>query len=624
MNLFKRSGFGKISDQLGEYSFFDKDVSGEEIFSGTSRSSRFWTFGLIVAFFVILTMKLFSLQVQEGYVNLKLANGNRLRNIPISAPRGMIVDAKNHSLVENEPVYQLVLDSGKRKQVATFDSKIFDLVGVSKSDIENIIKENKNPTEYIVIKDKIPREEALLMKSRIVDFNTFEVMPSYQRRYPDTSLSHILGYVGKPNQGEVQNGGSLIINGTSGKSGLEKTYDQYLQGAPGYRRAEVDVKGKVLSLTSAQDPQVGNTIVTSIDKGLQDFTTEALKARTDELNTRGAAIVTDVRDGSIKALVSIPGYDNGKLSSGVTQEEYQALANDPSQPLFDRAISGAYPAGSAIKPFIATSALEDGIVNKDLAFDTPPFIQIGQWKFPDWKDHGLTNIETAIAQSNNIFFFALGGGWGPIKNGLGPEGIKKGLEKFGFGSRTGIDLTGEQSGFIPTAQWKKKQTGESWFIGNTYNMSIGQGDLLVTPIQIATGTTAIANGGKLFEPHLVTKITDSAGQLIKEFTPSDTLVKSDIFSSGNLETVRDGMRQTVTSGSAFSVFGSDFPIEVAGKTGTAQFGSEGKTHAWFTSYAPYDDPKISVTVLIEAGGEGYESAAPVAKQIYQWWNDNSN
>ncbi len=462
------------------------------------------------------------------------------------------------------------------------------------------------------------------MKSRIVDFNYFEVMPSYQRNYPDLSLSHILGYVGKPNQDEVQNGGALIINGTSGKSGLEKTYDSYLQGTPGFRRAEVDVRGRVLSLTGTQEPQVGSTLVTSIDKDLQDYSVEVLGKKVQELQTNGTLIITNVEDGSIKAMVSLPNYDNGKMSSGLTSQEYENLVKDPNQPLFNRATAGTYPPGSSIKPFIATCALEDGIVNKDLAFDTPPFIQIGQWKFPDWKDHGLTNIETAIAQSNNIFFFALGGGWGPIKNSLGPEGIKKGLEKFGFGKKTGIDLTGEQGGFIPTPQWKKKQTGEPWFIGNTYNMSIGQGDLLVTPLQIAMGTTSIANGGKLFKPHFVTKILGSGGQVVKEFGEQDTLVKKDVYSSENLSTVRDGMRQTVTSGSAYSIFGDDFPVAVAGKTGTAQFGSEGKTHAWFTAFAPFDSPRISITVLIEGGGEGYESAAPVARDILAWWNDHNS
>jgi penicillin-binding protein 2 len=284
-----------------------------------------------------------------------------------------------------------------------------------------------------------------------------------------------------------------------------------------------------------------------------------------------------------------------------------------------------YPSGSTIKPFVATSALEAGIVNEDTAFETPPFIEIGQWKFPDWKDHGLTDIKTAIAQSNNIFFYALGGGYAqsPIKKGLGPDGMKKGLEKFGFGKPTGIDLTSEEEGFLPTPEWKKRTTGESWYIGNTYNMAIGQGDLLATPLQIATATSAIANGGRLYRPFVVSEITDSDGNKIDNPLSGEKLVSEGIFSANSLRIVKEGMRKTTQlGGSAFGVFGTDFPLEVAAKTGTAQFGNEEKTHAWFTSFAPYNDPQIAVTVIVEGAGEGYEAAAPVAKDVLKWWSEN--
>jgi penicillin-binding protein 2 len=263
------------------------------------------------------------------------------------------------------------------------------------------------------------------------------------------------------------------------------------------------------------------------------------------------------------------------------------------------------------------------VVTEDTSFETPPYIEVGQWKFPDWKDHGVTDIKKAIAESNNIFFYSIGGGWGPVKRGLGPEGIKKGLEKFGFGSLAGIDLPSEEEGFLPTPEWKKRKTGESWYIGNTYNMSIGQGDLLVTPLQIANATCTIANGGKLFRPYVVSEILDS-NKKVENLPIGEKLLSDKAISSNTLRIVRDGMRQTVTMGSARSVFGSDFPVAVSAKTGTAQFGTEEKTHAWFTSFAPSDNPEIVITVLVEGGGEGYESAAPIARDIYRFWSENKD
>jgi penicillin-binding protein 2 len=619
--FFPHKAISEIKDPLNDRTFFESSETALEKVRGVSFN---WGIILMILLLLPLAYRLFKLQVDEGYINLKLSQGNIVRNIAQAAPRGAIIDQNGKVIASNMASYQLVTRINRKKDLKTVDDSVFALAQVTRGDVEKAIDGQGGQLGYVILRDKIARDDALLIKSRLPVYGPFEIIPTFLRDYVEVSLSHVLGYVGKPSQTEIDETPSIGVNGISGKDGLEKAYDQYLQGVPGSSRAEVNASNKLIRNLSTEDSLVGNTLKTTIDLDLQKKMYQELKIKTDELNTKAAAVAIDPRDGSIKAMVSLPDYDNKKFSGGLTQDELNSILNDPSKPMLNRVTAGVYPSGSSIKPFIATAALDAGVVSESTSFDTPPFIEIGQWKFPDWKDHGVTDIRRAIAESNNIFFFAMGGGYGPIKNGLGPDGMKKGLEKFGFGSKTGVDLSGEGAGFIPTPEWKKKKTGESWYIGNTYNMAIGQGDLLVTPIQIANATSTIANGGKIYKPHFADSVLASSGAEVKNFLPSDFLVASDRFNTKNLDIVKSGMRMTVTDGSAKSVFGSDFPISVAAKTGTAQFGTEDKTHAWFTSYAPYEDPKLVVTVMIEAGGEGYQSAAPVAREIFRWWAENRN
>jgi len=299
-------------------------------------------------------------------------------------------------------------------------------------------------------------------------------------------------------------------------------------------------------------------------------------------------------------------------------EEFNQIYNDRQKPLFFRTIAGGYPSGSIIKPVIATAALEENIITPLTMILSTGGISYGSWFFADWKSggHGMTNAIKALAESVNTFFYYVGGGYGNFK-GLGPERIDKWLERFGIGKITGIDLFGENAGFVPTPQWKQSVHHEPWYPGDTYNLSIGQGDLLVTPLQVANYTSAIANNGTLYQPYLVKKIVQPDNQTISEIVPK--ILSSHLASSSSLEVVREGMRAAVTSGSARSL--ADLPIAVAGKTGTAQV--EGKSpHAWFTCFAPYDHPQIVLTILVENGVEGSAAAAPVAKEVLNWWAAN--
>lgn len=610
--FLKFRNIGQIKDTTEDYQHFQQDDYGK-----VTRSAVVKMVGLVVSlvFIALLGVRLFLLQVQDGFINLKLAEGNRVKSLPISAPRGLILDQNGEVLASNDFAYELVVQANSPSDIDDIGGDIFDTIGMSKDEVSDQIRNRKNLSGFVTLKEEIPREDALVLKSRLPAYGRFDVIPVFIRKYAHESLAHLLGYVGRFNEVEQSAYPQYVINKYIGKTGLEKSYDKYLQGTSGSRRVEVDASGKLIRVLSNQDPLSGNTLQTTIDLDLQKYIYEKLKEKTNETGMKGAVVAMDPRHGTIKAMVSLPGFDPTAVSRGLSEDDYNNLISNDDNPLLNRAVAGVYPSGSTIKPFIATSALEFGVVNEDTAFETPPFIEVGEWVFPDWKDHGYTDIKTAIAESNNIFFYALGGGWGPIENSLGPSGIEKGLDRFGFGGETGSDIQGEQKGFIPTPQWKEQSTGEPWYIGNTYNLAIGQGDLLVTPIQIANATSAVANSGTLYLPRSVSKIMKDEDNPAIEFGDEDFVGRKNIFSENNLRIAREGMRKTVTDGSAYSVFGDDFVTSVAGKTGTAQFGSEDKTHAWFTCFAPYEEPELVLTVIIEAGGEGYETAAPLAKEV---------
>ncbi|MCK4525480.1 MAG: penicillin-binding protein 2, partial [Candidatus Andersenbacteria bacterium] len=241
-------------------------------------------------------------------------------------------------------------------------------------------------------------------------------------------------------------------------------------------------------------------------------------------------------------------------------------------------------------------------------------IYIGSYRYPDWKAHGLVDLTKAIAQSCNVYFYTVGGGYGNIE-GLGIDRIKKYANLFGLGNMLGIDLPGEKTGLIPDRQWKKDIKDERWYIGDTYHVSIGQGDVLATPLQIASYTAAIANGGKLFQPQIVDKIIDSDGNIVEDIDPK--IIRENFIDLENIEWVQKGMRENVVSGSGISL--SSLPVEAAGKTGTAQYYGNKKTHAWYIAYAPYDDPEIALAIIIEGGGEGHAAAVPVAKEVLEWY-----
>jgi len=431
------------------------------------------------------------------------------------------------------------------------------------------------------------------------------------------SLSHMLGYIGKISEKDLELfGEEYSIIDYIGKTGLEYFYENELKGSKGKRYIEVDALGREKKLISEVAPEDGYSIVLSLDIDLQRKSEEILKRYLKESKLSRASIVAlDPRDGSILTLISWPSYNNNLFSRGINQLDYSSLANNPNRPLFNRAVSGNFPSGSTLKPVIAAAALEEGIINKNTSINSSGGIYVGQWFFPDWRagGHGATNVKKAIAESVNTFFYFIGGGYANFK-GLGIEKIGEYLSLFGIGQQSGIDLVQEARGFVPSPEWKRETQNESWYIGNTYHVSIGQGDVLATPLQVANFTAFFANHGKLYRPHLVQKILINENEVLRSIEPE--IIRQGFISDDNIKTIREGMRETIVSGSARRLFWS--PVEIAGKTGTAQWSSGKAPHAWFTSFAPYNESEIVLTVLIEEGREGSQIAASIAGEILEW------
>jgi penicillin-binding protein 2 len=353
----------------------------------------------------------------------------------------------------------------------------------------------------------------------------------------------------------------------------------------------------------------------SIDAELQKKIYNSLNNILEKTQTKtAAAVAINPQNGEVLAMVSIPSYDNNLFAQKISNSDYASLIQNPDKPLFNRAIAGEYPPGSTIKPAIATAALSEGVITPSTIINgLGGVLRIGNYSFGDWTVHGPSDVRTAIAQSNDIFFYTVGGGYGNIE-GLGMSRMKKWDNLYGLGEPTGIDIEGESSGLIPDEQWKQDTIGEKWSVGNSYHAAIGQGYVTITPLQLANYIATIANGGTLFKPHLVSQIKKSDGT-ITSIQPQ--IIRSGFVSPDVMNVVREGMRQAVTGGTAQPL--KDLPVEVAGKTGTAQFGTGNQTHGWFVSFAPYDNPQIAMAVLVEGGGEGFTSALPVTKEVYQWY-----
>lgn len=619
----KTNGGGEFDDQG---SFVPTKKGGE--FFGTTvdlRKINIWLVFLFFGIFVII-LRIGYLQIVKGESFKALAEENRIRLIDIIAKRGLIYDRNEKILVKNEPnfLFQIIPvdiphDDVKKQELI---EKASFITKKPSEEIKKIIDNtNKYSYEPEIIGENLNYEEAIQTKILSHQISGVSLGIATRRDYliEDTSsLSHILGYLGRISEKEIKNyGNEYTSTDYVGKNGIESQYQEILKGKKGREQIEVDSFGRKKEKLAHLEPISGDDLLLTIDFNIQKKLEESLESSLKRNNfKRASAIAMDPRNGEILALVSMPSFDNNKFSTGITEAEFKELLENPDNPLFNRSITGQYPSGSTFKPIVALAALEEGIVNRWTTVQSVGGIRVSSWFFPDWKagGHGNTNITKALAESVNTYFYYIGGGYQNF-NGLGVDRIIKYSSLSGVGKKTGIDLPGESSGLLPNEEWKEKTKNEQWYIGDTYHLAIGQGDILATPLQVANWTSIVANGGTLYRPHIVRRIISNNKKGVKKIELY--VINKNIFKNENIKIVQEGMRDAVTYGSARNLY--DLPIEVAGKTGTAQWSSIKKDHAWFTGFAPYENPTIVLTILIEEGGEGSSTAVPIAKDFYAWW-----
>ncbi len=617
-------------------------------------------YGLIIICLLGLFLRAGYLQIVKGEYYQDLAQGNRLRIYSIAAPRGIIYDRFGEPLVYNIPSFDLLVNLADffDNPLALQDEILEKVAQVieqgteerftpssrqpinprpSFDDLKEKIEEARGEVSQLVLVKNISRSAALVLESLVGDWPGLRMEENAQRQYLlGPYFSHILGYTGQVSQSDLVSHPDYFLNDQIGKDGLECQYEGVLRGEDGQEQVEVDFLGKTQRVLASKPSQPGQGLVLFIDQGLQSKIHQTLDQRLQQLFVDGkqirkaTVVALNPNNGAVLALVSVPSFDNNLFAQGISQTDLDRLDNDPNQPFLNRAVAGQYPPGSIIKPLIGAAALEEEVVGPGQTVNCQGGLTIFNkydpqivYHFADWQTHGLTDIVKGIAQSCNVFFYTVGGGYGQIE-GLGIERIKKYLQYFGLGQSTDIDLPHEEIGLVPDEQWKSEQKpNEEWYLGDTYHLAIGQGDVLVTPLQMTAAVAAIANGGTLYQPQIVDKIIDSSESfedieerhIIEEVVAK--VVRQNFIQPVNIEVVQEGMRQAVLSGSVRSL--ADLPVEVAGKTGTAQFGTQGQTHAWFIGFAPYDNPQIVLTVLVEGGGEGHQAAVPVAKEVLKWY-----
>lgn len=580
--------------------------------------SRFFWW-IIVAALAALMLRVAYLSIILGAQYQEAAARNSLRSLVIPAPRGIVYDRFGRPLVSNISSMDSVLipadvpeDGERQDEMKRLLSSTF---GAEPAVLDELFRRlDRTSLQPLLIKERVSQEEMLLFLSRSRALPGVSLYQTTERRYADSVIfSHLLGYEGKIRREELAVHPDYLMTDSIGKQGLEKSYEASLRGEHGFRQAEVDTLGHVKRELGIVQPMPGSDLILNIDAELQKKLFDSLQALLEKQGLRrAAAIAVDPRDGAVRALVSLPSFDNNLFAAGISSKEYQALIGDPALPLFNRALSGEYPPGSTIKPVVAAAALTEGVVDEHTEIESRGGISVGNFFFGDWKAHGFTDIRRAIAVSSDVFFYSIGGGYGTIR-GLGMERMKRYENLFGYGDITGIDMPGEADGLIPDPAWKKDVIGERWYIGDDYHAAIGQGFVLATPLQILNSVAAIAGGGTLYAPRVVSQIRSPDGTV----TPvASEVIRKDFIDTDILRIVREGMRKTVTEGTAQPL--AALPVAVAGKTGTAQFGSDEKTHGWFVSFAPYEQPTLAMIVLVEGQGEEGYNAVPVTRDVYEW------
>ncbi len=602
--MFRRSNYKGID--------FDEVVSDTTV-SGLNpleRPLRPSVFRAVVFATVVVTLAFSITTLFLAGVNysryLKRAEANANQEIPLIAPRGIITDRNGVPLTENQAIFSVFLQVGemvRNNEKEAVLGAAENVLGLNKDEILKNIEDTD--FESIILVRDISREQAITI--RTLGLKSLIVENDYRRNYKDPAFSHVVGYVGLVNSTDLRTNDNFVLNDLIGRSGLENYYDRRLRGINGSITAHRDAEGEVESVGRTKEPISGSELKTTIDADLQKYFHERLLQGLRSLGrTSGAGVALNPQNGEVLALTSIPSFDANNLGP---------YLNDPNRPLFNRAVSGLYSPGSTIKPVHAAAALNENVVDTNKEVYSAGYIEIPNpydptkpSRFLDWRAHGWVNLYSAIARSSNVYFYATGGGFGDIK-GLKIAKLSEYWKKFGLDRKTGIDLPGEASGFLPNPEEKEKRTGTPWLLGDTYNVSIGQGDLQITPLELISTIAAISNKGQAYRPHLLKDVDRETIIDVSDMEPA-------------LREVRRGMEDGVSKSYGTSHLLSTLPVRTAGKTGSAQIALNTKINALFVGYAPVDNPEIAILVLVEDAREGSMNTIPIAKDVFQWYYDN--
>jgi penicillin-binding protein 2 len=579
---------------------------------------RFIAFGVaILVVFSTLTARLYDLEIVRGDYYHLLSEQNRIVRLPVPAERGGIVDRTGYVLARNIPGFAIsvIPVDLPRTREEELSQRLGAILDVPSDSVGDAIRAQRirNPYEPVRIsKTPVPREIALALTERAELFPGVRVDPESIRYYVDGTLyAPVLGYTGPITEQELDKlkQAGYLGNDDIGRTGIEAVYEQYLRGTYGWREIERDAALREIKTLALERPTVGGTVALTIDDRLQKLLDAELRKGVEEDKfTQAVGVAMNPQNGEILAMVSIPGYDNNMFARGITTAELAALNGDDRHPLVNKAIGDRYPAGSTFKMVTGLSALSDGTATRDTVVNvSASSFSVSGTTFYDWRQHGSLDFVHGFAHSSDIYFYTLAGGtpFAPNVRGVGPDAIAKYARMLGFGSPTGIDLPNEDGGIMPDPQWKLTTFDEPWTIGNTYQEAIGQGFVAVTPLQLLNAYAAVANGGTLWQPHLLKQVTDAAGKSVPIPTWNSQKLA---MTQENLRLIRESARRVVTIGHAYM---PNLKIPIAGKTGTAEFGaSAGKDsagrnklgfHNWFVSFVPQvdnTDPTAQIAMVI--------------------------
>ena len=600
-----------------------------------------FAFIVIILLLLILLVNLADLQIANfSYYSTK-SNNNRIEIIPIPPSRGMIYDRNGTPLAINNITYQLNIIPDKVKNLNEQFEQLKAIVDLTDEDIENFQKERRNYKAHrpVPLKDNLTQQQ---IAHFVVDQHRFpyvSIVGIQHRYYPyEASLTHIIGYISKINSQDKQRleeenkSSNYVATFNIGKMGIEKYYEDVLHGIPGYEKVEVNSRGRIVNQLNQHPPQAGEDIYLSINLKLQLYIEQLLAGR------KAAVVAIDPNNGEILALVSSPTYDSNPFVGGISSDKYKALLNDPNKPLYNRALLGSYPPASTVKPYIAIAALSEGVVTPKSVVNDPGWWQLPgtERRYRDWLKwgHGKVDVLKAIEESVDTYFYQ-------VAYDMGIDRLKAWMTKFGFGERTGIDIsTNEESrAVMPSREWKIQRHKKSWLQGDTIPVGIGQGYWTATPIQMAKALTILINNGKTYTPHfLLYKKSDILNSNEQQpIVNPEKYLENNSLSDVNPNywaLAKEGMYRVMfgSRGTARKIY-ADAKYQAAGKSGTAQvYGLKVdevynahkipehlRDHALFVAYAPYDKPKIALAIVLENGGGGSSNGGAVARKILDFY-----